>query len=78
LACRLRVEFDAFHPIQDGRVRASGRYWLAAGGTISRRHFDESATLEADGYAQAVDALRSLLDALSVQIAAALEGVDCE
>ncbi len=76
-ACRLRVEFDAFHPTHDGRVRVSGRYWIATGETMSRRNFDQSATLASDGYAHAVDALRSSLDSLSAQIAVTLDGVAC-
>ena len=78
LACRLRVEFAAFHATHGGQVEASGRYWLAAGETITRQQFDESAPLAADGYAHAVDALRTLLDVLAAQIAAALEGVACD
>ena len=76
--CRLRVEFDAFHPTRDGRVRVSGRYWISAGETMSRHSFDESDALEADGYAHVVDALRASLDSLSTQIAAALGGTTCE
>ena len=71
--CRLRVEFDAFHPTHDSRVTVSGRYWLAhrSAGSV-REDFSLSGRLTADGYAHAVDVLRDTLADLADQISESL------
>ena len=71
--CRLRVEFDAFHPTYDSRVTVSGRYWFAnsSGGSV-REDFNLSGRLTDDGYAHAVDVLRDTLAELADQISGSL------
>jgi len=66
--CRLRVEFDAFHPTSESRVVANGRYWVESSETSDRQAFSLTRTLTVDGYAHAVDALRGLLGLLAQQI----------
>lgn len=72
--CRVRVEFDAFHPTSDSRVVSSGRYWILSGDSSETRTFGMSQTLTIDGYAHAVDALRSTLELLAQQIAGDVRG----
>lgn len=66
--CRLRVEFDAFHPMSESHVVASGRYWIESSETSDRQAFSLTRTLTVDGYAHAVDELRGLLELLAEQI----------
>lgn len=66
--CRVRVEFDAFHPTNDSKAVTSGRYWLVSGDSSQQRQFNLSRTLTRDGYAHAVDTLRGSLQALARQI----------
>lgn len=66
--CRLRVEFDAFHPTNDSRVVTSGRYWISSEDGSSRQEFSLSRTLTMDGYAHAVDTLRDMLRTLAERI----------
>ena len=68
--CRLRVEFDAFHPTSESRVLTSGRYWISSEGDSTRQEFSFSRTLTRDGYAHAVDALRDMLQTLAEKISA--------
>ena len=67
--CRVRVEFDAFHPTNNSRVVSSGRYWISSEDSSDSQAFSLSHTLTIDGYAHAVDALRSTLELLAQQIA---------
>lgn len=71
--CRLRIEFDKFHPTDRSRVVSSGRYWISASETVVKREFDLSETLYGDGYAQAVAALRQSLETLAARIAESIE-----
>jgi hypothetical protein len=66
--CRVRVEFDAFHPTNDSRVVSSGRYWISAENSSDNQAFSLSRTLTTDGYAHAVDVLRDTLKTLAQQI----------
>lgn len=66
--CRLRVEFDAFHPMSESRAVASGRYWISSDDTSNRQSFSLTRALTSDGYAHAVDVLRGMLDTLAQQI----------
>lgn len=66
--CRLRVEFDAFHPMSESRAVASGRYWISSDDTSNRQAFSLTHALTLDGYAHAVDVLRGMLGALAQQI----------
>lgn len=66
--CRLRVEFDAFHPTNQSQVVASGRYRISSELSSERREFSLKRTLTSDGYAHAVDELRSTLEMLAQQI----------
>lgn len=67
--CRLRLEFDAFHPTSNSRAVARGRFWIVAGDKSSRHAFNISRTLTTDGYAHAVDRLRETLQSLADQVA---------
>ena len=67
--CRVRLEFDAFHPTHQSEVVASGRYWIVSEGEEERSEFSFSRRLNADGYANAVNELRSALETLANQIA---------
>ncbi len=67
--CRVRIEFDAFHPTYQSQVLVSGRYWIVSGDANERRDFSLSRRLTTDGYANAVDELRDALQALADQIA---------
>ncbi len=66
--CRLRVEFDAFHPTHRSDVVISGRYWIGNDDAGTRRDFSLRRRLSTDGYAHAVDVLRSALAALAEQV----------
>ena len=66
--CRVRLEFDAFHPTSDSRVLTSGRYWVSSEDTSRRHAFNLTRTLTMDGYAHAVDVLRDTLEVLADQI----------
>lgn len=67
--CRVRLEFDAFHPTSESQVVTSGRYWVSSGELSNRHDFRLKRTLTVDGYAHAVDVLRGTLDTLAQQIA---------
>ena len=66
--CRVRVEFDSFHPTYQTEVVVSGRYWVISEDGSARGDFSLPRRLTADGYAHAVDVLRSALEALADQI----------
>jgi len=68
--CRLRLEFDAFHPSRDGRAIVNGRYWISDGQSSARHSFALERGLDGKGYERAVDVLREMLGALGQQIAA--------
>lgn len=66
--CRVRLEFDAFHPTHRSRTAVSGRYWIIAGDASTRNDFNLTGRLTADGYAHAVDVLRDSLSELAAEI----------
>lgn len=66
--CRVRLEFDAFHPTNTSRAVTSGRYWVLSKDASSRQAFSLTRTLTSDGYAHAVDVLRGILAELAQQI----------
>ncbi len=71
--CRVRIEFDAFHPTHEARVTVSGRYWISSPGAAdTRQEFNLSGRLTADGYGHSVDVLRDTLAELAVRIADSL------
>ncbi len=72
--CRVRVEFDAFHPTNNSRVVSSGRYWISSEYSSDSQAFSLSRSLTIDGYAHAVDVLRSTLEELSQQISEDVQG----
>ena len=72
--CRVRVEFDAFHPTNDSRVVSSGRYWISAENSSDNQAFSLSRTLTTDGYAHAADVLRDTLKTLAQQISEDIQG----
>lgn len=72
--CRVRLEFDAFHPTIESRVVTNGRYWISFGDESRRHAFNLTRTLTMDGYAHAVDVLRSTLASLAQQIAEDVQG----
>lgn len=72
--CRLRIEFDKFHPTDRSRVVSSGRYWIVSTDSNVKKEFDVTQTLYADGYDQAVKALRLSLRVLATQISETIEG----
>ena len=72
--CRVRVEFDAFHPTNDSRVVTSGHYWISSEDASNRQGFNLSRTLTLDGYAHAVDELRGTLESLAQQISDDVQG----
>lgn len=74
-ACRVRIEFDAFHPTHQARVAVSGRFWVIVNGQSVRTEFSLPGRLTADGYSHAVDVLRSTLAELAGRISAALPDV---
>ena len=71
--CRLRIEFDKFHATDRSRVVSSGRYWISSSDTAVKQEFDETQSLTADGYANAVSALRQLLANLATAITDTIE-----
>ncbi len=71
--CRLRIEFDKFHATDRSRVVSSGRYWVSSSDSDIKQEFDVTQTLSADGYADAVAALRRLLGTLAAQITDTIE-----
>ena len=66
--CRIRIEFDAFHPTYESRVVTSGRYWIVSDDSTDRHDFTLTRALTIDGYAHAVDVLKGTLEALANQI----------
>lgn len=77
--CRVRLEFDAFHPTHRSRAVAAGRYWIVTKDASSQHEFDISRTLTIDGYAHAVDVLRGTLEALAQKIAGSIAATgSCE
>ena len=77
--CRVRVEFDKFHPTHQSRVVSRGRYWISSSGETVKEEFDTFRTLSVDGYAHAVESLRDSLRALAeliVETASARCSVD--
>ena len=77
--CELRLEFDRFHGTDDGRVLASGRYWLSSDNGSQRSEFDVSRGLSRSGYGNAVSALRDSLTTLANEIGNEIEnGSVCE
>ncbi|MDJ0908757.1 MAG: PqiC family protein [Woeseiaceae bacterium] len=66
--CRLRIEFDAFHPTFRSDVVVTGRYWIGTDDNVARRDFSLRRGLTADGYAHAVDVLRGALADLAEQV----------
>ncbi len=74
--CRVRIEFDAFHPTHRAEVVVSGRYWVTAGDSSHRADFSLSRRLTMDGYANAVDELRRALQTLAGDIARSVDSAD--
>lgn len=72
--CTLSVEFDRLHPNNAGRVLASGRYAFTSQGQTTRREFDVSQPLWADGYTSAVAVMRQALTALSQEMQPTVQG----
>ncbi len=70
--CRVRIEFDAFHPTYQSEVVVSGRYWVISGDISARGDFSLPQRLTDDGYAHAVDVLRDALAELAGQISGSL------
>ena len=70
--CRVRIEFDAFHPTHQSQTAVSGRYWITIDGVSTRTDFGLRGRLTADGYAHAVDVLRDSLAELAEDIATTL------
>ena len=66
--CRVRVEFDKFHPTHQSRVVTRGRYWISSSDETVKEEFDTSRTLSVDGYAHAVETLRDSLRTLAERI----------
>ena len=76
--CRLRIEFDRFHPTNAAQVTVSGRFWLAGQEQMIVREFDAVRPLPSDGYATAVSELREALDGVATTVVSALDEVpDC-
>lgn len=71
--CRVRAEFDAFHPTNASRAVVKGRYWISSDDGNNRHEFELSRTLTDDGYAHAVDTLRGMLADLAQRIATDIE-----
>ncbi len=72
--CRVRVEFDAFHPTNNSQVVMSGRYWISSENSSDSQEFSLSRSLTIDGYAHAVDVLRDTLAVLAQQISEDVQG----
>ena len=66
--CRVRVEFDKFHPTHQARIVSRGRYWISSSGETVKQEFDMFRTLSVDGYAHAVETLRDSLRTLAERI----------
>ena len=66
--CRVRVEFDAFHPTYQSEVVVSGRFWIVNDDDSTRGDFSLRRGLTSDGYAHAVDVLRGALGQLADQV----------
>ena len=66
--CRIRIEFDAFHPTHRSEVVVSGRFWIVTDDDRTRGDFDLRRGLTSDGYAHAVDVLRDVLSSLADRI----------
>ena len=74
--CELRVEFDRFHATDDGRVLASGRYWVSSASGSAKSEFDVSQRLGSSGYTSAVSTLRRSLGTLAADIAGEIEAAE--
>jgi len=66
--CRVRIDFDAFHPTHQSEVVVRGRYWVISGESSDRADFSLGRELTRDGYANAVDELRRVLQTLAGDI----------